>query len=139
MDITTTPITDPTPITRGAGERTWARWAAMWNGELDLAAAIIADGFTIHLTAPARVFGSPETLRDARAVAAWVAKVRGAYARLVYSTTAGPFVDLERGVVASPWAVDGVDAGRAFRKAGLDILRIRDGRIHEAWTISNEA
>ncbi len=128
------------------GVQLWADWAAMWNGDLARAGVIIADGFRANLTSTA--ITDPAQLRDARAVAAWVARIRGRYGRLVYTTVAGPFVDLAQGVVSSPWFADGIYAGRtgvpadvegrAFRKAGLDLLKFRDGRIYECWTINND-
>ena len=88
----------------------------MWNGDLGLADDLIADGLVVHLTRGA--LGDPAALRDARAVAPWVARIRGQYARLTYTTAAGPFVDIDARVVSASWFADGIDsAGQPFRKA----------------------
>jgi hypothetical protein len=131
---------------RKTGEKLWSQWTAMWNGKPALAEEIIAPGFWVHLTLDTGM--APEQLRDGMSVAKWVAGFRDRFERLVYSYSASPIVDLEQGVVTCPWVVDGVYAGRtkspldvpgkAFRKAGVDILRFRDGRISECWTLSND-
>lgn len=134
-------------LVRKQGEALWDRWAAMWNGDTDLAEAIIADGFWPHLTAAAA--GDPEKLRDGRSVAAWVRSFRIRVDRLVYSTASGPYVDVGRRVIACPWFADGIYGGRTgrpedvagarFRKAGLDVLAFReDGRVTECWTLSGD-
>jgi len=126
-------------LTYEHGVALWQRWAAMWNGDTALAHAIIADGVHLNLTRDARAFFDPAGLRDGASVAAWVAKIRGARRTLAYTTVGGPFVDVERGAVSSPWIADIVDAeGRALRKLGVDALIVRDGRIAEAWTVSAE-
>jgi hypothetical protein len=123
---------------RARGARLWTRWTAMWNGELALADEIIADGFVVHIRRSA--LGDPAQLRDARAVAPWVARVRAQYTTITYTTATGPFVDVDAARVTTPWFADGVDReGRPFRKAGLDLLRFDErGRVIECWTLSRD-
>jgi hypothetical protein len=131
---------------RKEGEQLWTRWTAMWNGETAIAEAIIADGFWAHLTA--EVIADPEQLRDGRAVAGWVGSFRRGFDELVYTTGAGPFVDIAQRTIACPWFAAGIYGGRSgrpqdiagapLRKAGLDVLKFRDGRVEECWTLSGD-
>jgi hypothetical protein len=131
---------------RKQGEQLWANWTAMWNGDPALAEKIVAPGFWAHTTLEVAI--DPREVRDAAAVAGWVRSFRQGFERLVYTTAEGPFVDVERGVIMCNWFVDGVYAGRTnrpgdvagavFRKAGLDMLAFRDGRVTECWTLSGD-
>lgn len=130
---------------REVGIKLWEQWAAMWNGRLELADEIIADGFWANLAAPAMV--TPESLRNAAAVKRWVTAIRERYTQLDYVTVDGPYVDVGAGVICCAWFADGVYGGKAtcaedvagagFRKSGLDLLKFADGRIVEAWTMNN--
>ena len=123
------------------GSELYRRWASMWNGNLALAQDIIADGFVAHLTADA--LPPPEQIRDARSVALWVELIRGRGVDLSYSVEVGPIADGD--LVVGYWrlvgfrrAADG-SALLPFVKVGIDILRHRDGRLVECWTMNNNA
>jgi ketosteroid isomerase-like protein len=121
---------------KSAVER-WHHWAALWNGNLALAGDLIADGFVAHLSADAP--GSPEELRDARAVAQWVKVIRDRVEGLAYTTEVGPFGDGD--LVAGHWRASARKKGadgkmQPYEKIGTDILRVRDGKIVEVWTLN---
>jgi hypothetical protein len=128
---------------RAAAEAIWARWAAMWNGEVELANAIIADGFYAHLTS--RRLMDPDQIRDPSAVMDWVRKVRASFESIHYDTNLAVIVDGD--VIAARWIATGIYAGRTgrpgdvagrpFRIAGTDVLQIEGGRVRECWTLSN--
>lgn len=126
------------------GRDLWDSWTNMWNGELSLARDIIADGFYAHLSNTHTA--DPATLRNAVEVEKWVIRVRNKYAKLVYATQAGPFVDVTAQTVTCYWKAHGVFAGltgkagdivgKEFTVVGTDILRFEDGKIIECWTMS---
>lgn len=126
------------------GRSLWDSWTDMWNGELPLAHDIIADGFYAHLSNT--LTADPATLRNAVEVEKWVVRVRSRYAKLVYATHAGPFVDVTAQTVTCYWKARGVFAGltgkagdivgKEFTVVGIDILRFEDGKITECWTMS---
>ncbi len=127
--------------TRQAGSDLYRCWASMWNGNLALADDIIADGFVAHLTADA--LSPPEQIRDARSVALWVGLIRGRGVDLAYSVELGPITDGD--LVVGYWRLVGfrkaADSGALlpFEKVGIDILRHRDNRLVECWTMNNNA
>jgi hypothetical protein len=126
------------------GHHLWDSWTAMWNGELSNARHIIADGFYAHLSNTQTA--DPATMRNAVEVEKWVTRVRNKYASIVYSTQAGPFIDVTAQTVSCYWKANGVYAGltgkagdivgKEFTVVGTDILRFRDGQITECWTMS---
>lgn len=128
---------------RTQAEKLWAQWTAMWNGELGLASALVGEGFRIHL--PGKTFMDPAAIRDARGVVALVSKVRESYRALRYETNGAVLVDGDSlvarwfgiGTYAGKTGRPGDEAGKEFRMAGMDILRIEDGRVQECWTLGN--
>ncbi|WP_394836014.1 ester cyclase [Pendulispora rubella] len=129
-------------LSRTMAEDLWARWTAMWNGDTELARAIIADGFYVHLQ---KKLADPATIRDPEAVIGLVRTVRAQYAEIRYETNLAVLVDGD--TLIARWFARGIFAGRSgrpedvegrtFRIAGIDILRIENGRIRECWTVSN--
>jgi hypothetical protein len=130
-----------TQTQRQAANRLWQDWAALWNGELERAASLIAEGFTAHLTGDAAV--PPQPICDAASVAQWVAFIRARRSRLSYATLLGPIVDGE--LLVGHWHAEGLavpaegGAPQPFVRVGTDILRFRDGRLVECWTMNNRA
>jgi hypothetical protein len=128
---------------RAVGEAIGARWTAMWNGEVELANAIIAEGFHAHLTSKKLV--DPKEMRDPSPVMDWVRRVRASFESIHYETNLAVIVDGD--LIAARWFATGVHAGRTgrpndvagrpFRLAGTDVLRIEGGRIREWWTLTN--
>ena len=139
-----TTVINDTNETVQTGRYLWDSWTTMWNGELPLARHIIADGFYAHLSNTSTA--DPATLRNAAEVEKWVTRVRSKYAELVYATDAGPFVDTTAQTVTCYWKAKGIYAGftgkagdivgKEFTVVGTDILKFRDGKITECWTMS---
>lgn len=118
----------------------YERWALMWNGELDIADEIIADGFVAHLTADS--LKPPAEVHDAQTVCGWINTVRSRIGEMFYSIEVGPLVDDYK--VFAYWQATGTlkgpnDLGVRFAKVGMDILRISGNKIVECWTMNNNA
>ena len=126
---------------RETGVELYRRWASMWNGELQIAREIIAEGFSVHLTADA--VPPSEPIRDAPSVARWVAAIRERGIDLSYAIELGPLVDGD--LVTAYWRLTGLrrmpDGAppQPFVRVGIDILRWRQDRIVECWTMNNNA
>jgi hypothetical protein len=123
------------------GAQLYQHWASMWNGRLELAQQIIAEPFVAHLTADA--LAPPQAIRDPQTVAAWVAFIRSRGVNLSYQVEVGPIVQDD--LVVGYWRLAGLrippDGGSPlpFAKVGIDILRFRDNRLVECWTMNNNA
>ncbi len=112
------------------------QWSRLWNGELDVADAIIAPGFVAHLSADASQPPAPPT--DAITVKQWVRTIRALGGGLRYWREVGPLVD--GAYVTAWWHVQSAPgATAAIDKVGCDALRIAQGRIAECWTMNNRA
>jgi len=107
----------------------------MWNRDPGLAEEIIADGFILHAAGD---LSGLETLRDGQTLRRLVTGFRAQFSELVFEISE-PFVDVEKGTVIGPWTSDATPlTGAPHRSCGIDILRVRDGRIFEVWTTSKE-
>src|SRR5215475_756954 len=95
----------------------WDRWTQMWNADPALARELVAPRFTLHLTLPSSTDAAAIT--DPVAVERWVTAHRARYAKLVFSTRVGPFVDVRAGVVAGPWIADTIVDGAARPVCGM--------------------
>jgi hypothetical protein len=125
---------------RAEGAALYARWAEMWNGELEISDEIIAQSFVAHSTADAMT--PPEDICDARTVRGWIQAIRSRLSGMTYRVEVGPLVD--GNIVAAYWRVAGTLAapdGTKNRviKVGTDILRIEGKRFVECWTMNNNA
>lgn len=99
---------------------------------------------TQHLSS--NLTADPATMRNAAEIEKWVIRVRSKFAAIVYATDAGPFVDTEAQTVTCYWKAKGIYAGltgkagdivgKEFTVVGTDILRFRDDKITECWTMS---
>lgn len=122
-------------------EEIWDVWLEMWNEDPRAALKIVGDGFRVHLPSKQAVF-DVSSIRDGAAMADWVAGFRGKFASLRYETDFGPIVDGEFAVWRwygkaecegrTGWASD--VPGGTIHWVGVDILRIVDGTVREAWT-----
>ncbi|MFF0413896.1 nuclear transport factor 2 family protein [Kitasatospora sp. NPDC004745] len=130
---------------RGVGAGVYDRWTALWNGELRLAAEIMAPEFTLrYAQAGTEVFDEVRTPeRLAEVIAQWRA-MRGPGLRFEAEGVA--VADLEpaggtvSGLVARPYRASFVDAdGAVVARSGTDTLRITDGLITEVWSVSSGA
>ena len=114
----------------------WEKWTEMWNGRPELARALVADRFALHLPLPNLI--DPQTVNDARSVERWVTEHRARYERITFSYGAGPFVDTVAGVVAGPWSAQIVTGGNERLVCGMDTIAFSAGRITEYWTLSRD-
>ncbi|MCX5142748.1 MULTISPECIES: nuclear transport factor 2 family protein [unclassified Streptomyces] len=126
--------------TRTAAE-VWDGWLEMWNEDPQAAHKIIGAEYRLHLpTAGATI--DPATIRDAASMADWVSGFTGKFDGLRYETDFGPVADGELAVCRwfgtatclgrTGWPSD--VPGKRITWVGVDILRIVDGLIVEAWT-----
>ncbi|WKD33587.1 nuclear transport factor 2 family protein [Streptomyces xanthophaeus] len=127
---------------RQFGIDAYDRWTAMWNGDLDLAAKIMAPEFVLrYAQAGTEAFDEVRTPQQlAGIIAAWHREHRG----LRFVAEGAPVVDLARvdgapaGLVARPYLASftGEDA-RTIARSGTDTLRITNGLISEVWSVSS--
>jgi predicted ester cyclase len=117
----------------------WKRWVALWNGDLTQADTIIAPNFVAHF-APAG--SSPAEVRGPDGLKQWISGITATFTDYSFTTAVGPLVDgtmlagrwvfratYQGGMPgASPAAV-----GKAIEYAGMDMLRVSDGKIVEYW------
>ena len=119
----------------------WARWLDMWNVDPEIAHEIIGDGYRVHLPSAGATLDA-STITDAAGMASWVRSFRGRFDGLRYRTDIGPLVDGDTFVCRwvgtatflgrTGWPND--VPGRPVTWVGVDILRLVDGLIAEAWT-----
>ncbi|MGI5403152.1 nuclear transport factor 2 family protein [Streptomyces sp. CA-135486] len=119
----------------------WDGWLEMWNVDPEAAHKIIGDTYRVHLPTTGATI-DPSTIRDAAAMADWVRAFTGKFENLRYRTDLGPIVDGDLAVCRwygtatclgrTGWPSD--VPGKQITWVGVDILRISQGRIIEAWT-----
>ncbi len=127
----------------------WTDWLTFWNGDLDLADQVVADGVVLHATL---LDGrDPATINDPETFAAWVGSLRQAVPDLVFETVAGPISEpAERAsgtLIAGHWRATGTyqegfpgataAAGTPVAFNGTDMVRIEDGAVVEYWLVSD--
>ena len=115
----------------------WKQWTDMWNGQPELARALVAPEFVLHLAGTSLV--DEATVSDPESVVRFVAGHRARHDKLEFRYDAGPFVDTVAGVVAGPWSAERVIDGVPSVVCGMDTIRFRDGKITEYWTLAKEA
>lgn len=130
--------------TREVGIKIWDFWADMWNGNLTLAEIIISKGFRLHIPNSA---SDAKTLYSSDDVKQLVSQIRGKYAKLHYYTVAGPFIDVNQQVVSAHWEATATPhklhelfhnmPDKLIKIEGTDILKFRDNKIFECWTMNN--
>lgn len=122
-------------------DRTMARlydqWLDMWNGDFDIAGALVASNCVIH-QAPMTHHG-PEGVRQ------MVVQGRAPFATLTFRVEVPPIVS--GAWLAARWIGEGayrdgipgatVEPGTPIAFGGNDIWRLDDGRIVEYWVSSD--
>lgn len=117
----------------------WVRWAELWNGDLAIADEIIASGFVAHF-APAG--NSPNEVRGPQELTEWIGQITAAFTDFSVTTTVGPLADGD--LLAGRWIIQGVyqggipessleAVGKQIAYEGMDLLRVKDGRMVEYW------
>jgi predicted ester cyclase len=117
----------------------WKPWQDLWNGDLAVADGIIAPDFVAHF---APVGNSPAEVRGPEGLKRWIGGNLAAFADYGFASTVGPLADGD--MVAGRWVFRGAYAGgipgaspdavgERVEYAGIDILRVENGRIVEYW------
>ena len=132
-------------LTQSAATAMWDGWLRMWNVDPRAAFEIIGQDYQVHLPSISATV-DVDAIRDAAGMASWVSGFRDRFDGLHYRTNHGPFVDGD--TVICRWVGTAVFRGRtgwhsdvpgaSVMWVGVDILRIADGRIVEAWTQAAE-
>jgi hypothetical protein len=113
---------------RDASADLYRRWLEeLWNGDLEVAEEILADGFVGHW--PRR----PAMVRSREELVAVVQQTRGMFEDLRFEVELGPIVD--GSLVAARWT--GTQAGERLL-SGHDILRVAGGRFAEYWVVAED-
>ncbi|MFI6848267.1 hypothetical protein OG535_03410 [Kitasatospora sp. NBC_00085] len=129
---------------RRFGVGAYERWTAMWNGETDLAAEIMAPEFTLrYAQAGTEAFDDAHTPGQ---LAALIADWHGRRPGLRFVSEGVAVVDLAMvdgrptGLVARPYLATFTDEqGAEVARSGTDTLRITGGLISEVWSVSSGA
>ncbi|WP_380158670.1 ester cyclase [Kineococcus sp. R86509] len=118
-------------------------WLRLWNGDLTLAAEIVAPDFRLH--AAMMDGGDGAAVDSPQALVGWIDSTRAAVPDLAFSIEVGPIVDGPS--IAVRWRARGSYAGGVpgaqapggtlVDFTGTDVLRTEDGRIAEYWVNSD--
>lgn len=113
-------------------QQLWIDWTALWNGDLALAEKFVTDDFRVHF---GNDIPTADDLRGPSELADFIGAFRKNYDTLTYRPDIGPLADSD--YVTGRWIADFTKNGTTVaRKAGIDILRIADGRVAEAWSVT---
>ncbi|KJY41039.1 MULTISPECIES: ester cyclase [Streptomyces] len=139
----------PATTSPEAARALWAKWNALWNGELDFSRAdeVLADKFTVHGTSLAGRMktANVDQIVDRAGLVAWIQGTRGALEELHFTDEPGPIVDGDmvagryRATAVHRGGTPGATApiGTPTEHVGINILRIEDGRFTEYWTVAD--
>ena len=125
--------------TTNENKSVWGLWVELWNGNLSIADEIVATDFVAHF-APAG--NSPAEVRGPDGLKQWIGGATAAFTDYSFTTSVGPIANdhylagrwIFRGTYqggmpgTSPTAI-----GKRVEYAGMDMLRIEDGKIVEYW------
>ena len=117
----------------------WEQWGRLWNGDLAVADEIIAPDFVAHFAA---VGPSPTEVRGPEGLKQWIGGAMALFTGHQFTTTVGPIADGD--TIAGRWVfratyrggfpgAPDTAVGRAVEYAGIDILRVVDGKLVEYW------
>ncbi len=127
----------------------WSDWLTFWNGDLDLADEVVAEGIVLHATL---LDGrASATINDPETFAEWVGGLRQAIPDLEFETVVGPISEpvgpADGTIIAGHWRASGTyaggfpgataEAGTPVAFAGTDIVRMKDGVVVEYWLVSD--
>ncbi len=121
-------------------QKLYEQWVALWNGNTAIAHDIVAPDFVFH-----RGSGQPDWHGPGE-VAQKVQASRAIFSELTFKTQQGPIVDgqwvVGRNEATGTYqgGMPGSDTkpGTPITLVGIDLLRISDGKIIEAWHNSND-
>jgi len=125
-------------------QKLYSEWInRLWNGELELANALVSEDFVIHQARSgdeeSEAERGPDTLRNL------IERSHAPFSQIGFEIVVGPLVDGE--MVAGRWrcrafyagGIPGATAkpGTEVVFEGTDILRVREGRFCEYWVSSD--
>ncbi len=118
----------------------YQQWVDAWNGNTAIIPTIIAQDFVFH-----REHGQAD-VRGPQEMQAVVEGSRAAFSDLTFETHIGPLVadewiigrNLAEGIYAGGIPGATADAGTQISLAGIDMLRVKDGKVVECWHNGND-
>jgi predicted ester cyclase len=124
---------------RDAATALVTRWVALWNGDLDIADAIISEDNRVH----AAMFdgGDGSAVGGVSGMKGFITMMRSLMSDLVFTVDVGPIVDGDHVVVR--WVATGhygggvpsagAPVGTEVTFHGTDILRVANNQVVEYW------
>jgi SnoaL-like domain len=105
-------------------------WTDLWNGDLDLAGALVTGDFRVHFGSGTDPVSPGDAVRGPAQLAAYIGEFREQRPGLRYQLDAPAIAD-ESGF-AIRWSAQrtGVDV------SGIDVVRVSEGRIAEVWSLT---
>lgn len=118
----------------------YAAWVALWNGSTAAVRQIVAPEFVFHRGNGQQDWHGPDELIQK------IQESRAIFSELVFTTEQGPITDGEwlvgrntaTGIYNGSMPNASADSGTPVHLAGIDLLRIANGKITEAWHNSND-
>jgi predicted ester cyclase len=116
----------------------YARWMALWNGDLSIAEEIVAPGCIVH-SPPSS--SSSTSFRGPSGIRQMVEMGRSLFHEMTFDIEVGPVARDD--LLAARWMSEGVYAGgipgasappgTTVEYHGMDLMRIDSGKIVEYW------
>ncbi len=129
---------------RAFGIALFDRWTSLWNGEVALAAQIMAPEFTLRYAQANTAL--IDSVRTPPALAELVLHWHQLRPGIEFTAEGEAAVDLSAGTdglsgrVARPYLAVFVDAsGSTIARSGIDMFAVRADRIVEVWSVSSGA
>lgn len=127
------------PTTESA--KLYGHWLALWNGDLATAETIIAANCVIHH--PRLANNDPRSAIER--ISAMVRESRALFQKLIFTLDVGPIEEDDklaarwtgRGSYAGGLSEASAPAGTAVSFSGIDLFRVREGKIAEYWSSSD--
>ncbi|BCB81177.1 hypothetical protein GCM10022251_67680 [Phytohabitans flavus] len=118
-------------------------WKALWDGDYSVAASLIDPGIQVHASMADGSDGSE--IKGVEGMVGWIGQIRGPSPDLTFEIEVGPIA--QDNLIALRWRATGTyaggfpganaPAGTQIDFTGIDILRVRDGRVVEYWLNSD--
>lgn len=118
-------------------------WLDLWNGDLDRARDLVTADFRVHAAMMDGGDGSAVSGPDG--LAGWIAQARAPLDDLSYTIEVGPIAHDD--MIALRWVATATyrggfpgaaaEPGTPIAFAGIDMLRVADGRLAEYWVNSD--
>lgn len=122
----------------------WDKWIAMWNGDLTIAEEIMAPNYKLHMYPIGG--GDLSVYAGAAGMAGWIGQLHAAIDPFVFEVQVQPLFG--HGMIAGRWLASGTykggfpgakaEPGTPVKFAGVDFLRIENGKVAEYWLSSDQ-